>query len=225
MSIFELFQWFSHVFQEEWSKFKLWAWKCRFKYKPLQEGEILLPVSQKTSIWHSFPLCLSSHVSCFLHGPGSVQQWQRGEGAEEGDSPSLLASLLPAPLPSRSHRKMSVFLLMLQQRCPSCSFRANSWAPTWGPLCFALIIMPQPVTLMGKGQAPRQTGGDISQHPLPALGILSHLENAIKNKKRKWTKWSLTITLLREISVNTSELIPLLHIKLWYYCMCYYIWP
>ena len=133
----------------------------------------------------SFPLCLSSHVSCFLCGLGSVQQWQREEGAEEGDSPSLLASLLPAPLPSRSRRKMSAFLLMLQQRCPSCSFRANSWAPTWGPLCFALIIMPQPVTLMGKGQAPRQTGGEISQHPLPALGILSHLENAKKNKKRK----------------------------------------
>ena len=44
--------------------------------------------------------------------------------------------------------------------------------------------MPQPVTLMRKGQAPGQTGGEMSQHCLPALGILSHLENAKKKKKK-----------------------------------------
>ena len=57
-----------------------------------------------------------------------------------------------------------------------------------GPLpgdFFALIVMPQPVTLMRKGQAPGQTGGEMSQHCLPALGILSHLENAKKKKKGK----------------------------------------
>ena len=57
-----------------------------------------------------------------------------------------------------------------------------------GPLpgdFFALIVMPQPVTLMWKGQAPGQTGGEMSQHCLPALGILSHLENAKKKKENE----------------------------------------
>lgn len=152
-----------------------------------RKGKICSPCLGKPQSGISFPLCLSSHVSCFLRGLGSVQQWQRGEGAEEGDSPSLLASLLPAPLLPRSPRKMSVFLLMLSRDAHLVPSGLPRGAPTWGPLCFALIVMPQPVTLMGKGQAPRQTGGEIAQHPLPTLGILSHLENALK-KKRKMNK-------------------------------------
>lgn len=64
----------------------------------MQRGESLLPALRKPQSGISYPLCPSSHAPCFLPGPGSVQQWLKGEGAEEGDRPSLLASLLPSPL-------------------------------------------------------------------------------------------------------------------------------
>lgn len=187
-----------------------------------RKGKICYPCLRKPlSGIHFLCVCpLMCLASCMAQGVCSSGRrgWGRGQSLSPGVSPPLPSPLLKpqedVSFPADASAEMPILFL-----------RANLWAlPIWGSLCFALIIMPQPVTLMGKGQAPRQTGGEISQHPLPALGILSHLENAKKNKKRKWTKWSLTITLLRDISVNTSELIPLLHIK-WYYCMCYYIWP
>ena len=116
----------------------------------------------------AFPFCVSSHVSCFLHRPGSVQQWQKGEGAEEVDSPSLLASLFPSPLPSLppSHeapRRCYFFCWCFSRDTHLSPSGLTPGPPTWGPLCFALIVMPQPVTLTGKGQAPRQSFGEISQ--------------------------------------------------------------
>lgn len=99
-----------------------------FKYKPMQKGDSLFLVSQETTIQHFLFLCHHTGLASCL-ARGVLRWWQKEEGAEEGYSSSLLPS--PAPTlttPSLSPRKMSVFLLMLQQRCPSCSFRAKSRA-------------------------------------------------------------------------------------------------
>ena len=214
MSIFEPFQWFSHVFQEEWSKFKLWAWKCRFKYKPMQKGENLLPMSQETSIqYFLFVRPLTCLDSCVAQGVCSSGRMEKG--LRRGTVPLSW----PLSSPPRSPKKSQFSCWCFSRDAHLVPSGITRGPPTWGALYFALIVMPQPVTVMGKGQAPRQTGGEISQHPLPALGILSHLENAKKKKERKMNKM---ITYNRtaqsaECSVNISELIPLMHIKLWYY--------
>lgn len=191
MSIFEPFQWFSHVFQE-WSKFKLWAWTCGFKHKPMQKGENLLPVSQETSIqYFLFVRPLTCLDSCVAQGVCSTGR--RKKGLRKGtvplswplSSPLLSPLLSPLSTPSRSPKKSQFSCWCFSRDAHLVPSGLTRGPPTWGALCFALIVMPQPVTVMGKGQAPRQTGGQISQHPLPTLGILSHLENAKKKKKRK----------------------------------------
>lgn len=129
MPIFEHFWCFSHVFQEEWSKSKLLVWKCRYLNTSLcRKGTVYSLCLRKPQFSISF---FSVIIQVLLPAwpRGVLRWWQKEEGAEEGYSSSLLLS--PAPTlttPSLSPRKMSVFLLMLQQRCPSCSFRAKSRA-------------------------------------------------------------------------------------------------
>lgn len=117
-------------------------------------------MSQETSIQHSFLSVLSQVLLPAWPRECAEMAKRLRKGTVPLSWPLSLPPLSPLSTPSRSPKKVLLILLMLQQRCPSCSFRANSWAPTWGALCFALIVMPQPVTVMGKGQAPRQTGAE-----------------------------------------------------------------
>lgn len=129
-----------------------------------RKGKVCSRVSGNLSL--AFPtLCvrpLTCLASCLAQGVCSSGRREKGlrKGTVPLSWPLSSPPLSPLSTPSRSPKKVLLILLMLQQRCPSCSFRANSWALTWGALCFALIVMPQPVTVMGKGQALRQTGAE-----------------------------------------------------------------
>ena len=127
----------SHRVRHDWSDLAAAAaaWKCRFKYKPMQKGENLLPMSQETSIqYFLFVRPLTYPASCVAQGVCSSGRRERGlrRGTVPPSWPLSSPPLSPLFTLSCSPKKMLLFLLMLQQRCPSCSFRANTWAPHLG---------------------------------------------------------------------------------------------
>ena len=175
-------------------KFKLLAWKCRCWNTNLCRKKTIYSLClRKPQSSISF-LCVLSRVLLPL-SPGecsAVAEGRRGWGSGQSLSPGLSLPL-PTPLsstPLRSPKKMLLFLLMLQQRHPSFSFRANSWAPHLGTsvLCIDRYATASDSNVEGSGPK-AEFWGDITTYP--HFVTLSHFENTGKGK---WTQCSLIIT-------------------------------
>ena len=175
-------------------------------------------MSQETSIqYFLFVRPLTCPASCVAQGVCSSGRRERG--LRRGTVPPSwpLSSPPLSPLFTLScSPKMLLFLLMLQQRCPSCSFRANSWAPHLGSSVLCTDRYATASDCNGEGPGPKADWwGDITTPP-PRLGDTITFGKCQKKKERKMNKM---ITYNRtaqsaECSVNISELIPLMHIKL-----------
>lgn len=195
-----------------------------------REGKVCSLLSGNLSL--AFPtLCvrpLTRLASCLAQGVCS-SGW-REKGLRKGTDPLSwpLSFLLLSSLstPSWSPKKMSVFLLMLQERRPTCSFRANSWVPYLGTSVLCIDSYATASDSNAEGSGPRADWwGDVTTLP-PCLGDTITFGKCQK-KKRKMNKMiTYNHTAQRNLrqyfrtySTYAYETMTLL------ITMCYYIWP
>ena len=124
-----------------------------------RKGKICSPCLRKPQSSISFLSILSCVLlPAWLRECAAVAEGRRGWGRGQSLSPRL-----PSPLSSAflvAPRRCYFFCWCFSRDAHLVPSGLTRGPPTWGALCFALIVMPQPVTVMGKGQAPRQTGAE-----------------------------------------------------------------